>query len=476
MIVGAAVFAALSATPKQVAADEPPIGHQPTAWERKAFAPHRAAAMTFGDDYRAFIDRHRTEREVVAAALALAKQRGHKDLFSPKRPRLTAGARVFAQVHGKLVAFAIVGNKPIADGVHVVAAHIDSVRIDLKQNPLYADGNLAMLETHYYGGIKKYQWLSQPLELRGVVITKAGKRIDVSIGSKPNDPVFVIPDVAIHVADEVDRTEGEQVHGESLDPIVSSTPAATRTAGVDPFAAETTRLLAQQLGIDIADLTSAELELVPAARARDVGLDRAIVGGYGQDDRACAYAALRALLAARPPEHTAIVILADKEEIGSSGNTGAQSQFVRRVVGELIEATGATPSELAVDRAFSKSIVFSADVTGAVNPAYRELYERKNASFLGSGVVWDQTAVHAELMAYVRALFDRNGITHQPSTWTKTTGSKTEEGTVLPFFTQHGMDGLDVSIPLLSMHAPFELVSKADLYEGYRAYKAFLED
>jgi aspartyl aminopeptidase len=474
VIVGTAVLMGLCAG--HASADEPPIGHQPTAWERKAFAPHRKAAMTFGDEYRAFIDRHRTEREVVAAALALARQRGHKDLFSAKRPRLGAGARVYAQVHGKLIAFAILGKKPIAEGVHIVATHIDAVRIDLKQNPLYADGNLALLETHYYGGIKKYQWLSQPLELRGVVITKAGKRIDVSIGSKPTDPVFVIPDVAVHVAGAVDRIEGEQVQGESLDPIVSSTPADTRAPGIDPFAAQTARLLSQQLGIELADLTSAELELVPAAPARDVGLDRAIVGGYGQDDRACSYAALRALLAASTPQHTAIVFFTDKEEIGSSGNTGARSQFVRRVIAELIESTGSTPSELAVDRAMANSIVFSADTTGAVNPAYRELYERKNASFLGSGVVWDQTAVHAEVMAYVRGLFDRNGITHQPSTWTKTTGSKSEHGTVLPYFTRHGMDGLNVSIPLLSMHAPFELVSKADLYEGYRAYKAFLED
>jgi aspartyl aminopeptidase len=228
-------------------------------------------------------------------------------------------------------------------------------------------------------------------------------------------------------------------------------------------------------GIDVADLAAAELALVPAGPARDVGLDRAMVGGYGQDDRACAYAALRAILETRAPRHTAIVLLVDKEEVGSTGNTGAQSAFFRRLVAELAEGLGAAGDEAALDRILAASIVFSADVTGGLNPAYAPVYEPRSATFVGAGVVWNQTAVHAELMGYVRGLFDRAGVVHQAATWRRAAG-KTEGGTVLPFFTELGMSGLVVGIPLLSMHAPFEVVSKVDLYEGYRAYAAFLAD
>jgi aspartyl aminopeptidase len=308
-----------------------------------------------------------------------------------------------------------------------------------------------------------------------VVVKKNGQVVPVSIGDDPDEPVLVIPDVAIHVSSHVDGTEGEDVAAESLDALLSTTPAARPPAGKDPFAAEAERLLAANHDIRVDDLAAAELELVPAVAPRDVGIDRALIGGYGQDDRACSYAALRALLDLGTPTHTAIVMLVDKEEVGSAGNTGAQSSFLRRVVAELIEGTGGTSTELAVDRALSASMVISADVTGAVNAQYRSLYEPKNNAFLGAGVVWNRSAVHAEVMGHIRALFDKAGIAHQPASWIKSQGSSSGS-TVLPFFTRHGMNGLDVSIPLLSMHAPFELVSKADLYEGYRAYKAFLAD
>jgi aspartyl aminopeptidase len=472
--------ALLLALTGRAGADEPsgPLGHHKSAWENPGFP--RAAAMRMGDEYRNLIGAQKTEREFVRAALAMTRNQGYRDLFAERstgaRGRLTPGTRFFAVVHDKLAAIGVIGSLPIAEGVHLVATHVDAVRIDLKQRPLYADGNLALLETHYYGGIKPYQWLSVPLELRGLVVKKDGTPVEVSVGSKPGDPVLVIPDEAVHVSWMVDREEGEEVPGEKLDPIVSSTPAARPPAGADPYAAEAARLLADRYGISVDDLTSAELELVPAAPARDVGIDRALVGGYGQDDRACSYAALRAVLDLGTPRHTAIVMLTDKEEIGSTGNTGARSSFVRRVLAELIEATGGSSTEAVMNRAFGASMVWSADVTGAANPHYREVYERKNASFIGSGVVWDQSGVHAEVLGYVRTLLDKNGITHQPSTWTKATGSKSEDGTVLPYFTDQGMNGLDVSIPLLSMHSAFELVSKADLYEGYRAYRAFLAD
>jgi aspartyl aminopeptidase len=460
-----------------LAADEPLLGHKPTAWERKEFQPHREAAMALGKDYLAFLTEHKTEREVVAALLSQAKALGFEDLLSrPGPPRLAAGDRRYAQAHGKILALTVVGKRPLSEGLHIIAAHIDAVRIDLKQRPLYADANLALLETHYYGGIKNYQWLSHPLELRGVVIKKDGTRVDIALGRSPEDPVLVIPDVLVHLSHYVDDEEGEEVPAEHLDPVLSSTPS--RTPSPDLFAAEAARLLFARYGISVEDLATAELELVPASPARSVGLDSALVGGYGQDDRACSFAAARALFgiarAKQVPEHTALVLFVDKEEIGSSGNTGAQSSFLRRVVGELLEAAALPATELALDRVLSKSTALSADVTSAAQPHYAKLHDRRNAAFLGSGVVWDDSGVHAELFAYLRGLLDRAGITHQTALFTTARGGKHEGGTVLPFLTQHGMEGINVSIPLLSMHSPFELVSKADLYEGFRAYREFL--
>lgn len=482
MFHASALFLVLLGTialgPESIARAEPEgrVGHKTSAWNKGGRA-QRQRAMKMGDAYRQFIDENRTEREVVAAALAEARRRGFVDLLAGKA-KVKTGAKLVASQHGKIAALIVVGKKPLSAGVHVVAAHIDSVRIDLKQTPLYADGNMALLETHYYGGIKSYQWLSQPLQLRGVVIRKDGKRIPVAIGDDPEEPVLVIPDIAVHMSYYVDGREGEELPGESLDPIVSSMPSKGGGKGKnrDPYATEAARLIESQLGISLGDLASAELELVPAAPVRDVGLDRALVGGYGQDDRACAFAALQALWEVKSPEHTSIVVLVDKEEVGSAGNSGARSNFLRRVVAELLEGQDKTSTAAALAEVFASSIVFSADTSGAVNPHYPSLYDRKNASFLGSGVIWDQSGVHAEVLAYVRGLFDREKITHQPSNWGKTHGSKGDSGTVLSFFTRLGMDGLDVSIPLLSMHSMFELVSKVDLYEAYRAYRAFLND
>jgi aspartyl aminopeptidase len=455
-------------------ADE--LGHRATVWESKAFAAHRTAAMDFADDYRAFLTKHKTEREVVAAAIDRARAKGFRDLLADKRPAVKAGAKLYAVAHGKIAALIVVGTEPLDEGVRVVATHVDAVRIDLKQRPIYADGNLAFFETHYYGGIKKYQWLSEPLELRGVVAKKDGTLVEIAIGDDPDEPVLVIPDEAVHVSWSVDGVEGEQVPGEHLDPIVASIPSSKSKAGADPYAAAVAELLQAELGIAVDDLASAELELVPAGAARNVGLDRSMIGGYGQDDRACTYAALRAVLETGAPAHTAIVMLVDKEEIGSTGNTGAASAFFRRVVGELVEGAGGSATEVAIDRVLGESIVVSADVTGAANPLYADNYDSTNSTFLGSGIAWSQNGVHAELMSHVRDLLDDAGVAYQATKWGKSRDSKSETNTVLPFFTEHGMNGLTLAIPVLSMHAPFEVLSKADLYEGFRAYRAFLAD
>jgi aspartyl aminopeptidase len=465
---GALVAIALCALAGAAHAEDQ-VGHRPSAWEREGF-PAREA-MRFGDAYRDFLTAHKTEREVVAAAIAMAKKQGHRDLLG-KRPVVKPGARLYAVVHDKMAALVVVGTQPLEAGVHLVVAHADAVRIDLKQKPLYDDGNLGLLQTHYYGDIKSYQWLGLPLELRGVVIKRGGQRIDVAIGDDPDEPVLVIPDVSPEVSHFVDRIEGEQVPGESLDPIVASTPGT----GADPYAAEAARLLEKQYGITAADLLSAELALVPAGAARDVGVDRAMIGGYGQDGRAAVYSAVRALLDVGRPEHTAIVLLVDKSEIGSTGNTGARSAFLRRVVAELLEASDATASEIAVDRVLAASRVIAADAIGAVNPHYPELYDPDNTAFAGGGVVWQPTAVHAELMSYLRTLLDDAGVVYQTGAATETKGSKSESGSLLRHYTRLGMSGADLSIPVLSLHSPFEVISKADLYSAYRAYRAFLED
>lgn len=471
IVVTAVAITLMSGDLDPANADEAKLGHRKTAWEGSTRG--RAPIEKFATEYMRFLGAYKTEREVVGAALKMAARKGHRDLFAAKRPAVRPGARLMAEVNGKLAALIVIGSEPLAEGMHLVASHIDAVRIDLKQQPIYADGNLALLQTHYYGGIKKYQWLSVPLELRGVVVTSAGKRIDVAIGDQLNEPVLVIPDIAPHVSHYVDRKEGERVPGEKLDAIISSTPGGR--AGTDRFAAQAAALLRSEYGIDVADLASAELELVPAGLPREVGIDRALIGGYGHDDRSCSYAALRAILGIRAPKHTAVVVLADKEEIGSHGNTGARSVFIRRVVAELLEGGGVASTEAAVDRVMAASMVFSADVSGAANPLYPDVYEKGNAAFVGSGLIWNKGAIHAEVMGYVRRLFDGAKVAHQPADWAKTSDGS-DSGTVLEYFTRHGMRGLDVAIPLLSMHAPFELISKVDLYEAYRGYGAFLAD
>jgi aspartyl aminopeptidase len=384
-----------------------------------------------------------------------------------------AGEKRIFTAHGKIAALVVGGNRPVAEGVRVVAAHVDAVRIDLKPNPVYQDANLGLLQTHYYGGIKPYQWLSVPLELRGVVVEPDGRTIEVRVGDEPTDPVMVIPDLLVHLSSHADRREGEQVQAESLDAIAGHVPSARGTSA-DRFRQSVLDALKSQYDVDPEDLASAELSLVPAGGARDVGLDRGLVGGYGQDDRACSYAALRAILDVGTPEHTAIVWLVDKEEIGSTGNTGARSTFLSTVVARLLAAQGRR-TEHDLREALARSEALSADVTNAAHPQYPETIERRNAFFLGSGVAMDQSGVHAEFRRRVWDLLRAERVPFQTGEWARVTDSRSEYGTVLPYLTELGMNAMDLSIPLLSMHAPFEVVSKVDLHAGYRAYKAFLE-
>ncbi|MBI3074070.1 MAG: aminopeptidase [Deltaproteobacteria bacterium] len=450
------------------------LGSKKTAWD----APEtpRDAVMKFGDDYIDFISANKTERAFIAASVALAEHHGFRAFPGAPRGKTKPGDRFYVQRHGKILALIVIGSRRLLDGVRIVGAHIDAVRIDLKQNPLYEDGNLALLETHYYGGIKKYQWLSLPLALHGVVLTKDGRRVDVKIGDDPKDPVLVIPDILKHLHDHAKSIAGENVRGEALDPIVGSIPdGAAKSAR---FKGTVQRLLRDKYGIEERDFRTAELSLVPAYRARSVGLDGGLVGGYGQDDRACGYVALRAALAVAKPVHTAVTLLVDKEGIGSSGNTGTQSNFLQGVVGALLEAElgPGRATEQRLRDLFQKSKALSTDVTSAVQPHYAKLWDKKNANYLGSGPTWDQSGVHSEFMLFVRQLLERNKIPYQTGDFARVFGGRHEGGTILPFLTRLGLDAMNFSIPLISMHAPFELTSKVDLYWSYRAYAAFLSE
>ncbi len=469
-------FLALLSAASLAAADEsPPLGHKRTAWESPLVHDHRSEVFQLADDYIGFVGRHKTEREVVAAAVELARKAGFRPASAVEPLKSAhAGDKLLFEEHGKILALVVLGKRPLSEGARLVGAHVDAVRIDLKQNPLYADANLALLRTQYYGNLKKYQWLSLPLELRGVVFRKDGRRVDLHIGADAKDPVLVIPDLLPQLSREVDREEGEQVLGENLDPIAGSMPAA----GVrgDPFEATVARILADKYGVELDDLRAAELELVPAQPARSVGLDGALVGGYGQDDRACAWAAVRALLGLKgTPQHTAIVLLVDKEESGSTGNTGAQSNFLPRVVGALLAAAG-DASELHVHDTLARSFALAADATSSAHPLYRSLWEKGNASFLGSGPSFTPAGSSAEMMTRLKALLEREKVTFQVAAFSKTLGTRVEGESILPDLTRLGVSGLTLSIPVMSMHAPFELISKADLYEAVRAYRAWLAD
>jgi aspartyl aminopeptidase len=445
------------------------LGHKQAASERRGFAKAEVDKLAAG--YMKFLSQHRTEREVVTAALAAAKKRGFRPLQAGKKGK--PGARSFLARHGKIAAFAVQGKRPLRDGVHLVVAHVDAVRIDLKQTPIYADADLGLLETHYYGRIKPYQWLSLPLQLRGVVVTDAGKEIAVRIGARRDEPALVIPDLAVHLARYADAKEGEEIAGEGLDPVVSSTPAAG--AG-DRFALGARKALESQLGIRASDLASAELSLVPAHPVMEVGLDRGLVGGYGQDGRAGVYAALEALWQLKVPERTAIVLLVDKQEVGGNGNTGARSAFVLQVLAELLERSGVASTEAEIARVVSASTVVAAEFTAAANPGFAELYDSKNAPFVGAGAVLEPRSAHAEVLAHLRGLLRANNIAHQVVRWGKKRGGHEDKESALPHLTRLGMDGVELSMPLLSMHSPFELLSKADLYACMRAYRAFLAD
>lgn len=430
--------------------------------------------------YKAFLDAGKTERECVTEIVRQAEAAGYRDLYS--MDAVKAGDKVYATWMEKSIALFHVGSEPLEQGMNILGAHIDSPRLDLKQNPLYEDSGFAYFDTHYYGGIKKYQWVTIPLGIHGVIVRKDGTKEVVSIGEKEEDPVFAVTDLLVHLSSkQMEKKASAVVEGENLDILIGSRPLAGEEK--EAVAAQIMKLLADTYHIEREDLMSAELEIVPAGKARDCGLDRSMVMAYGQDDRICAYTSLAAMLDVETVSRTSCCILVDKEEIGSVGATGMHSRFFENAVADLYEKLGGF-SELKLRRTLARSTMISSDVSAAYDPMYTEVYDKKSTSFFGKGPVFckhtgsrgksGSNDANAEYIAKLRNVFDAHEVHFQMAELGKVDAGG--GGTIAYILAQYGMEVIDGGVAVLCMHAPWEISSKADVYEAYRGYCAFLKD
>lgn len=433
-------------------------------------------AESYAQGYKKFLDNAKTEREAAKTAIEMAESKGFLPFEIGKEYK--AGDKVYFNNRGKTVAFAVIGKQTVDNGINITAAHIDCPRLDLKPNPLYEDSELALFKTHYYGGIKKYQWTAVPLALHGVFVLKDGTVKEVSIGEKDDEPKFVINDLLPHLAQEQSkRTLNEGIKGEELNVLIGSHPFKD-DEGSELVKLNILNILNQKYDICEEDFLSAELEMVPAQKACDIGFDRSLVGAYGQDDRVCAYPALTAVLEVENPEKTAIAILADKEEIGSMGNTGLESDFLRFVIGDIAKMQNVDATV-----ALRNSKCLSADVSAGFDPTFPEVMDRRNAAFLNYGVVVTKytgargksstSDASAEYVAYVRNMLDKAGIAWQVGELGRV--DLGGGGTVAMFIANMGIDVVDLGVPVLSMHAPFETTAKFDIYMCYRAMYEFMK-
>ncbi len=432
------------------------------------------------EDYRAFLDAGKTERECVTEIIRQAEEKGYRNLYTAEQ--LRPGDRVYAAWMEKSIALFQIGTEPLENGMNILGAHIDSPRLDLKQNPLYEESGFAYFDTHYYGGIKKYQWVTVPLAIHGVVVRKDGTRETISIGEQDTDPVFVVTDLLVHLSSkQMEKKASVVVEGENLDILIGSRPLAGEEK--DAAAAQILKLIRETYHIEKEDLMSAELEVVPAGRARECGLDRSMIMAYGQDDRICAYTSLAAMLDTEQVERTACCILVDKEEIGSVGATGMHSRFFENAVAELYEKLEGF-SELKLRRALAHSTMISSDVSAAYDPMYTDVYEKRSSSFFGRGPVFTKHTgsrgksgsndANAEYIAKLRRVFDDNHVGFQMAEMGKIDAGG--GGTIAYILAAYGMEVIDGGVAVLCMHAPWEISSKADVYEAYRGYRAFLKD
>lgn len=447
------------------------------------------AALTaldiLNDNYRSFISRCKTERECVAEAIAMAEARGYENLeiIVAEGKTLQPGDKVYAAHMGKLLALYHIGSAPLEQGMNILGAHVDSPRLDVKFNPLYENHELAYLDTHYYGGVKKYQWVCLPMAIHGVVVKKDGTTINIVIGEDPADPVVGITELLIHLsADMMQKKASEVIQGEDLDVLVGGRPVAG--AEKDQVKAGILAILKEKYEIEEADFMSAELEIVPAGPARDAGIDRSMIMGYGQDDRVCAYTSLEAILEVEGiPERTAVCLLTDKEEVGSNGATGMHSAFFLNATAELIDRVGGY-SELALRRTLQHSCMLSSDVSAGYDPLYASAYQESHAAFLGHGICFNKYTgsrgksgsndANAEYIAKIRKIMDDNQVAFQFCELGKV--DQGGGGTIAYILANYGMEVIDCGVAVLSMHAPWETTSKADIYEAKKAYVAFLKD
>ena len=433
--------------------------------------------------YRAFLDAGKTERECVRQAVARAKALGFVDMRRATAAR--PGDKLYMDWMGKALMLFVVGKAPLTEGLNIVGAHIDSPRMDVKQNPLYEDDGLAYLDTHYYGGIKKYQWVTLPLALHGVVAKKDGALIDICIGEDDADPVVGVSDLLIHLAgDQMAKKASVVIEGEQLNVIVGGRPMEDADEKEkEPVKAAILKLLKEKYGFEEEDFLSAEIEVVPAGRARDFGLDRSMIIGYGHDDRVCAYASLEALFGLEgAPEHTCLCLLSDKEEIGSVGATGMQARYFENAVAELMNLLG-DYSELKLRRALAACRMLSCDVSAGFDPNFASCFEKKNAAFLGRGVCFNKFTgargksgsndANAEFIGRLRRVMDDAHVNFQTAELGKVDVGG--GGTIAYICALYGMEVIDSGVAVLSMHAPWEIIDKADLYEAVRAYRAFME-
>lgn len=434
--------------------------------------------FSFCEGYMDYLNKAKTEREFIAEAKKKAEENGFKDLNTIQN--LQTGDKVYFINRNKSMYLAVIGKQPIENGLHIVGAHVDSPRLDLKPNPLYEDGELAYFNTHYYGGIKKYQWTAIPLSIHGVIVKTNGEKITVNIGEDEKDPIFTITDLLPHLAKEqVSKKLAEAIEGENLDLLVGSIPYKD-TESKEKVKLNILNLLNQKYGITEADLQSSELELVPCFKARSLGFDMGLVAAYGQDDKVCSYTALTALMEVNEPEKTAVCILSDKEEIGSMGNTGMESHVFDYFISELLNKKGENRVNL-LDKVFCYSKMLSSDVDAAFDPLYSNVSDKNNSGYLSKGLTLNKytgsrgksgaSDANAEYVAWVRDLFEKNKIKYQMSELGKVDVGG--GGTIAYILANKGVDVIDCGVGVLSMHAPYEVTSKYDIYTAYRAYKAF---
>lgn len=457
------------------------------AWGKYPAGEKRETVFRFAEEYRKFISACKTERECVTYIAKEAEAAGFVKLETllEQGTALKAGDKVYANNMGKGLALFVMGKKSLEEGMSILGAHIDSPRLDLKQDPLYEKTDFAMFDTHYYGGIKKYQWVTLPLALHGVIVKKDGTVVNVNVGDKPGDPVFGVSDLLIHLsAEQLEKKAAKVIEGEKLDLLIGSIPLdVSDKEENEKVKANIMNLLSEEYGIEEEDFLSAEIEVVPAGEARDYGFDRSMIMGYGHDDRVCAYPSYEAIAAVSDPEYTSVCLLVDKEEIGSVGASGMQSRFFEDTVAEVMNLAGEY-SELKLRRALRNSKVLSSDVSAAFDPNFPSVMTKANTAYFGKGLVFNKYTgsrgksgsndANAEYVGRLREMMERSEVSFQTAELGKV--DQGGGGTIAYILANYGMDVIDSGVPVLNMHAPWEIISKVDLYEAYKGYVAFLKE